>query len=358
MDPREASLPDEESGERIVRVRMPAWLMSVVLHVAALVVGAVVMQGGIARTTAEPPPREVGIVLADANATGEIEYFQEESDAADASAANPQNGEATADAQSNIGGSGPMGTGPSLPDPSIVPPDQLVGDLPIVGGEGIGGVPKLRVAGRPQILPGLGDQAIIDADKARQRPTGPQGPQTKMSLFGGAPAVGNSFVFLIDRSQSMGGDGLNGLAAAEKELNYELAKLDGAHKFQIIAYNQQVLYLTQPGMLPASAENRAKGAKFLAGLVAFAGTQHEAALMAGLRLKPDVIFILTDGGDPLLSEQEIARVTERNRDNGMQSSIHCIHFGSGPASDSGRTLRELVKRNGGSYGYVDMNGGK
>lgn len=349
MIPLSTPAEADESGERILRIKMPAWLLSLVLHAAALVVGAFLLRGGVLPNPPEPAPREVGIVLADAAATGDVEYFAEE----DAAAESTAGGDPSRDAADASPEGGPRRPGPPLPEPSIVPPDALVGDLPLIGGEGVAGVPQLRVAGRPQILPGLGEAEILAEEAARRKATGPRGPAATMSLFGGAPAVGNSFVFLIDRSQSMGGDGLNALAAAEQELNRQLAKLESAHKFQIIAYNQQILRLSEGGLLPVTPEQRTKAARFLGGLVAFAGTQHEMALMAGLRLEPDVLFLLTDGGDPLITPAEIARVTERN---GRRTSIHCIHFGSGPEGESGRTLRELVRRNGGSYGYVDMRG--
>ncbi len=368
MTPAVEQIVEEDARARVLRVKTPAWLMSIGLHLIVLLIGLLLfMQCNAAppRAAANSGPRQSGIALADAKSR--ITYFADDRgvqvDGGETSLENAA-GDPNATLHANdlnapsntVAGSLDFSSGPPLPEPSIEPSPLLLGDAPLVVQGDAPGLPQLRVANRPMILPGLGDAEILAEEEARRVPVVPRGPQTKMSLFGGAPATGNSFCFLIDRSQSMGGEGLNALVAAEKELNRELGKLEPAHKFQIIAYNQQTLYLSDRGLLTADAENRTKAAKFLGGLVAFAGTQHEMALMAGLRLQPDVIFLLTDGGDPYITSAEVGRITERNAG---RTAIHCIHFGDGPEpAEISRGLRELVRKNGGSYGYVDMHAGK
>ena len=79
--------------------------------------------------------------------------------------------------------------------------------------------------------------------------------------FGSRAAVGNSFVFVIDRSKSMGGEGLGALDAAGEELTTALARLEPAHRFQVIAYHRQPVYLGQRRLLDATPEKQTGPAK-------------------------------------------------------------------------------------------------
>jgi hypothetical protein len=227
-----------------------------------------------------------------------------------------------------------------------------------VSGAGVDGdslqLPALTGTGRPRILPGLGDEEILANDPLRNRPAGPSGPTAKMTLFGRA-GVGRSFVFLIDRSKSMGSQGLGAIAAAQRELVRELAQLAPDHRFQIIAYNQGLLMLSRRGMVEATEQNRLRADEFLTTVVAAGGTEHEPPLSIALRLRPDVIFVLTDGGDPPLSNPEIDLLT---RENDGHTAIHCVHFGSGVLQDKDNFLRQLAARNSGGYSYVDVTGGR
>ena len=81
----------------------------------------------------------------------------------------------------------------------------------------------------------------------------------------------------------------------------------------------------------------------------------KTTLSIALRLRPDVIFVLTDGGDPPLSSPEMELLT---RENDGRTAIHCVHFGSGPLQDEDNFLRRLAARNSGGYAYVDMMGGR
>ena len=112
---------------------------------------------------------------------------------------------------------------------------------------------------------------------------------------------------------------------------------------------------SRKGMIEASELNRQRADQFLTTVVAAGGTEHEPPLSIALRLKPEVIFVLTDGGDPPLSGPEIELLT---RENDGRAAIHCVHFGSGPLQEEDNFLRRLAARNSGTYGYVDMMGGR
>jgi hypothetical protein len=72
-------------------------------------------------------------------------------------------------------------------------------------------------------------------------------------------------------------------------------------------------------------------------------------------LKPEVIYLLTDGGDPHLKPAQIAAIAEQAR---PRTTIHCLHFGK-TKSDTGASdhfLRRLAAVTGGSYTFVPMVG--
>jgi hypothetical protein len=195
--------------------------------------------------------------------------------------------------------------------------------------------------------------AILAEEAARRQAAGQSGPVAAVSLFGGSPAVGRTFVFLIDRSKSMGGTGLGVLEAAAKELASALSRLTPSHRFQVIAYHQQCVYLQGTRrLLPATEENKQAVQTFLGGLAAFGGTEHFLALQLALALKPDVIFLLTDGGDPHLNA---AQLRELRRLAAARTSIHCLQFGFGPLQESDNFMMRLAQQNRGGYQYLQVS---
>jgi hypothetical protein len=199
------------------------------------------------------------------------------------------------------------------------------------------------------------DQSIAEilAEEAkRPKSAGPVGPPGQVSLFGGGATRGHSFVFLIDRSQSMGSEGLGAIDAAKKELAAALNKLESNHKFQVVAYNQSPTYMHERRLLPVAGESRAWCEEFLDTLVAFGATDHERALVSALQLKPDVIYLLTDG-DPALSAPQRKRIHDESHG---RVTISCIQFGRIQPDDEAtrRSLEALARENGGTYTFVDM----
>jgi hypothetical protein len=237
----------------------------------------------------------------------------------------------------------PLIPGLSLPPAlgALPPADDLVG----LAAPGLPGK-------RASILPGLGDTEAIAADLAIPREVLPTGPTAKLSLFGSSAAEGRSFVFVIDRSQSMGGARLGAIQAAAAELKTQLAALSDQQTFQVVAYNQSAVYFTDGGLTPASEANQQKLVKFLQDLAAYGQTEHIRGLLAAARLKPEVIFLLTDGGDPALTLAQIHTVRDATRG---RASIHCLHFGRGQEPVGESFLKRLSAENRGSYTYIDMD---
>jgi hypothetical protein len=178
------------------------------------------------------------------------------------------------------------------------------------------------------------------------------GPLATTSIFGSGPVKGRKFVFVLDRSKSMGVGGLDVLSSAQVELFQALAPLAPENQFQIVAYHQQTVTLKERKLLVASEENKSAVTEFIQRLVPFGSTDHEAGLYMALELEPDAIILLTDGDTPELNDgqiQAIARVTKG------RAAIHCIQFGLTSSEPTSSFMRKLAARTGGTYRYVDVN---
>jgi hypothetical protein len=182
--------------------------------------------------------------------------------------------------------------------------------------------------------------------------TGRDGPSSGQGLtaFFHIAARGQSAVYVIDRSASMG---LNGcLATAKRELLASLERLPPAARFQVIAYNRTANPLAvdgQAGLLVASAENKRQAALLVDALDAEGGTDHLPALKQALALQPDVVYFLTDADD--LSLDQVRTVTLLNHGRVV---IHTIALTAGREEPGQRPLALLAQGNGGEYLQVSL----
>src|SRR5262249_13921365 len=93
---------------------------------------------------------------------------------------------------------------------------------------------------------------------------------------------------------------------------------------------------------------------FVRQIVPELGTRHFEAIQLALNLSPDVLFLLTDSGDPNLTPQELDEIRRRN---GGRTHIHCVEFGVGPdlSGDADHNfLRKLANQNAGTHCYIDV----
>lgn len=229
-----------------------------------------------------------------------------------------------------IAAESPMDTAKLLPKRSgaLVPPSAIAGPTAAVGME--------RGAGR------LGS-------------FGPDGVRT--SVFG-VEGQGQRFVYVFDRSGSMGDNDDSLLRSAKEELLRSLEVLGDLQQFQIIFYNEAPTLMrlaAQPGrMVFATDDNKAVARSFLERITAGGGTGHEEALALAIKMHPDVIFFLTDADEPAMTADQLARI---RRLNDERTAIHTIEFGHGPeVGEEKNFIVQLATQNGGKYRYVDVRG--
>jgi len=181
------------------------------------------------------------------------------------------------------------------------------------------------------------------------------------SLFG-ATDTGRKYVYVIDRSSSMGprGVGPMPLVVARDELTASLQRLDEFQQFQIILYNEEPLVL-ETGVHDVdyfwgTDTQRLNAVRQLRLIPPEGGTDHVPALLRALALDPDVVFFLTDGQEPAPTAGELQEIKRLNQ----HARIHCIEFGEGTRNsgpngiDPGNWVQKLALQNGGQYIYRDV----
>ncbi|MHB0957828.1 MAG: vWA domain-containing protein [Pirellulaceae bacterium] len=321
-----------ESGRDALpwRKEMGAWLLSMAFHVALLVALALAIPVSL-RGVALEPARGGGIVLARGE-EGEVEYFAG-GEAASHAADEPQS-EATLQA--------------ALPSGEQIPV-ELPGALPTSDG-------SVASSGVDAALPSAsGFTGGSGAGSGRGSGRG-SGNYARTSIFG-AQGTGNKLVYVFDRSASTDGYQGRPLAAAKRELMASLNDLQDVHQFQIVFYNERPTvfnptYPQPPRMLFGDSPTKRLAKNFVRGVVSAGSTHHLDALKLALGMRPDVIFFLTDAGEPQLTASEVEEVRQRNQRVGAQ--LNTIEFGVGPTSGGRNFLVRLAEENDGQYVYVDV----
>lgn len=163
--------------------------------------------------------------------------------------------------------------------------------------------------------------------------------------FFGTGAEGHSFIFIVDCSGSMEG---GRFYRAIRELLAALRQLDRGQEFFVVFYNDSAIPLFRPreinGMVPASRSMRKRAVHWIRAQRARGGTQPEEAMLIALRLKPDVVYFLTDGEIPA-ETRELAR-----NFNIYDSVIHTIAFETRAGE---AILKGIAADNHGRYRFVD-----
>jgi len=178
--------------------------------------------------------------------------------------------------------------------------------------------------------------------------------KAQVKMFG-LVGEGYKFVYVLDRSGSMGGAGNLALRAVKEELAQSLQTLDSIHQFQIIFYNERPVLFNPTGIAGklafATEQTKRRAIRFIETITADGGTRHEDALKMAIRLRPDVIFWLTDGDKPRLTDAEIEEVSAK----AAGITIHAIEFGMGPQPETKSFLAKVAAQNGGKFAYVDLS---
>ena len=154
---------------------------------------------------------------------------------------------------------------------------------------------------------------------------------------------GQTVVYVLDRSSSMGVDGL--LHRAIDALTASLDQLGPDVRFQVVAYNGGTTSLSND-LLPATPANVERAAHWLKGLPAEGQSRHKAGFQEALGWRPDALLLLTDADD--LEWAEVRAIS------GMVRTPVTISAAvvTGRRRTSASPLAGLVNRTGGSVTYL------
>ena len=159
--------------------------------------------------------------------------------------------------------------------------------------------------------------------------------------FFGITAGGNNFVFVVDMSGSMRG---RRFERARAELRRTMFSLVEAQKYFIVFYSTQAYPMPAAGLLEATKPNLMQTARWLNKIEPMGYTVPLPALLQALDLKPDAVFLLSDGQfDPLVVDMVMLNQAA------TKVPIHTIGFES---REGEPVLKALAARSGGTYRFV------
>lgn len=306
--------------------QVPSWAISLALHAALFVLFLTTMRGcgGNVDGQAGEEFRSIGIFVKDADSPDPETQPQETVTDSDTSAQDAV--DMSVDDQPPSELSQPASTVPLIGGGPPIAPPAIVDDIGV----------ETRPNGSPPALPsalglGPGETSFMDIRDSGKR-----------------------FVYIIDCSGSMTG---NRIRFAQAQLIGSLNLLDPAQEFQILFYNTSVTSLSLRGgdrdtLYHANEINTSAARRAIRAVQPNQGTRHVPALERAIRMRPDVVFFLTDGHDTPPTVADLDRI---RRLNGGKSRVHCVEFGQGALLTPITWLRTLARQNGGRYKYVDVN---
>jgi von Willebrand factor type A domain len=173
------------------------------------------------------------------------------------------------------------------------------------------------------------------------------GPGEHRASFFGISAAARRIVFVVDASASMNrpypGEGKTRFGQMKLELAKSLLGLMENQQFFIIFFNEHALPMPADSMENAYPQNQQRFIEWVAAVPASGLTDPRPALTMAFGLRPDVIYLLTDGTFPRDVQSDL-RALKRT---GVE--LNTIAFGDPRAEKS---LRPLAQSNGGRFVFV------
>ncbi len=173
--------------------------------------------------------------------------------------------------------------------------------------------------------------------------------------FCGVEGGGNHFVYLVDSSGSMGA----GFDSARRELLESIEFLKPDQRFYVIFFDANPDFMRlasstvdEPRSVEATPQSKLALKRWAMQIKQDRGKNPYEVLEFALTLKPDVIFLLSDGEFPQRIEELLQQKNRTNNlfgDDGPMCIVHTIGY----HSEEGETrMRRIAEKNGGQYRYV------
>jgi hypothetical protein len=164
-------------------------------------------------------------------------------------------------------------------------------------------------------------------------------PAWRKASFFGIRARGQFFVYVVDCSGSMIDE--DRMPRATIELRRSVFALQEPQRFEVIFYNNESIPMPG-GPIPRTADQQAKNLllAWLRLIDPDGGTAPLLAIKQALALRPDAVFLLSDGAYPDGTADEVAKL------NTGKVPIHCVDLTGGLAGDH---LKRIADASGGRY---------
>ncbi|MFK7961704.1 MAG: hypothetical protein AB8G96_14405 [Phycisphaerales bacterium] len=226
---------------------------------------------------------------------------------------------------------------PPLPEPVIEAPPVVEPDAPVVTV-----TPTIPV---PEVVP--------------MTPPAPAAVNLGADFVGTSSSNARTIVYVIDASGSM----IRTLPIVVDELRRSLERLDPVQEFAVVFFQRNTSLLVPPRRLQNARPDRVRNAMAWIDehVIPEGRSNPVAAIESAIRLKPDVIFLLSENitgsgefeidADELL--RRVDRLNPRDRRTGRRPvQINCIQFMD---ADPLRTLERIAEEHGGERGFVFLS---
>jgi hypothetical protein len=157
--------------------------------------------------------------------------------------------------------------------------------------------------------------------------------------FFGVEGKGSTIIYVIDMSGSMAGYRLE---RAKKELWESVKHLNRSQSFCILFFHGQMVAPMGVQVARATPAIKRKTWDALSLVEAFDGTDPSDAVQAAISLRPDVIYVLSDGE---FEPEAVPAVASMNKDAGI--IINTIGF-----QIDAQSLRQIAQENRGEYRFI------
>jgi len=188
-----------------------------------------------------------------------------------------------------------------------------------------------------------------------------KGDSTAKTQFCGVDGGGNHFVYLVDSSGSM----RDGFQSARDELLASIDQLKPDQRFYVVFFDDDPAYmrLSDPNVdesasVMATPENKKRLRAWAMTVQMDKGRAPYDILPFALTLRPDVIFLLSDGEFPARIEEILREQNHEENlfgESGPISIVHTIRYHGlegEVGKDAEATMVKIAKENGGQYRHV------
>ena len=165
-----------------------------------------------------------------------------------------------------------------------------------------------------------------------------QGEGVGETTFMGTRAEGRSFVYIVDCSGSMVGVKLE---EAKAELRASVDRLQRQQRFFVFFYDNASYPMPGGQMVWGTRANRQACHTWAATMNSGGGTEPAESLLAAIKMRPDVIFFMSDG----VFDDGVCDQIKQAQGNKL-SIIHTVSF----VDRTGESvMRRIAEENGGQY---------